>query len=164
MLRYGVIRSYSCNLRQRPYRPLSYIYHPRGLGFEIMPKGCGVADLAANHSSPFSLSRYPAPIWLGTRRDLPQPGHWVELTGASAFMHLLIARTPGLWHHENRLAAGLDIGVGKLTSHLNICCHRASTPDSIFRPFSSYMRPYIKLRHLPRRWSLDDITPRSWRP
>jgi hypothetical protein len=57
------------------------------------------------------LSRYPAPIWLGTRRDLPQPEHWVELTGASAFMHLLIARTPGLWHHENRLAAGLDIGV-----------------------------------------------------
>jgi hypothetical protein len=67
------------------------------------------ADLAANHSPPFSLS---APILLGTRRDLPQPEHWVELTGASAFMHLLIARTPGLWHHENRLAAGLDIGVG----------------------------------------------------
>jgi hypothetical protein len=68
-----------------------------------------VADLAANHSPPFSLSCTHL-AW--NPADLPQPEHWVERTGASAFMHLLIARTPGLWHHENRLAAGLDVGVG----------------------------------------------------
>jgi hypothetical protein len=53
MLRYGVIRCYSCNLRQRPCRPRVIFIILEGWSSKSCRKG---ADPAANHSPPFSLS------------------------------------------------------------------------------------------------------------